>query len=490
MHDFLRKLRDVAFSVSLIVIFVLVINVGVVHVEWKYIGQFLIGALCVFLGLSIFLLGVDISITPIGDHMGKLMTRSNRKWIIAAGSLVLGFMVAFAEPALMVYGQQVEAVTGGMLASILLVAVVAIGIGLLVAVAALRIVKGFSIKILFFILYLIIFILALFVSSNYLAITFDAAAAVTGSLVVPFLLALTVGIAAFKSKQGSAEEDSFGLLGVATTGAIIATLFLGIFTNTKNLESGGAVGSAEIAFLPTLFRSMRDVSFSILPIIFMFIAAQIFKPKFSKKKNLRVFKGLIYAFIGLTIFLTGVNGGFMTIGRLVGKNLSLNAPDYVIFIIGFLLGMLIVLTEPAVHVQTAMIEDITSRSIKRRIILIALAIGNGIAIGLSMIRILNPEVQIWHFLLPGYLIAIVLTFFAPKIFVGIAFDSGGVASGPLTVTFMLAFCQGIASGTGGAATLIDGFGMITMAALMPLIALQLLGVIYKIKLKKNPSREE
>jgi len=198
---------------------------------------------------------VDISITPIGDHMGKLMTRSNRKWIIAAGSLVLGFMVAFAEPALMVYGQQVEAVTGGMLASILLVAVVAIGIGLLVAVAALRIVKGFSIKILFFILYLIIFILALFVSSNYLAITFDAAAAVTGSLVVPFLLALTVGIAAFKSKQGSAEEDSFGLLGVATTGAIIAMLFLGIFTNTKNLESGGAVGSAEIAFLPTLFRN-------------------------------------------------------------------------------------------------------------------------------------------------------------------------------------------------------------------------------------------
>ena len=358
MHDFLRKLRDVAFSVSLIVIFVLVINVGVVHVEWKYIGQFLIGALCVFLGLSIFLLGVDISITPIGDHMGKLMTRSNRKWIIAAGSLVLGFMVAFAEPALMVYGQQVEAVTGGMLASILLVAVVAIGIGLLVAVAALRIVKGFSIKILFFILYLIIFILALFVSSNYLAITFDAAAAVTGSLVVPFLLALTVGIAAFKSKQGSAEEDSFGLLGVATTGAIIAMLFLGIFTNTKNLESGEAIGSAEIAFLPTLLLSMRDVSFSILPIIFMFIAAQIFKPKFSKKKNLRVFKGLIYAFIGLTIFLTGVNGGFMTIGRLVGKNLSLNAPDYVIFIIGFLLGMLIVLTEPAVHVQTAMIETL------------------------------------------------------------------------------------------------------------------------------------
>jgi|CZCB01.1.fsa_nt_gi hypothetical protein len=490
MHELLRKFRDIALSVLLIVIFVLIINVTVIHIEWKYIWEFLLGALLVYIGLSVFLLGVDIGISPIGHHMGKVMTRSNKKWIVATGSLILGFIVSLAEPSLMILGQQVETVTSGKIDNYLLIVVVSIGIGTLVSIAAMRIITGFSIKTLFFILYGIILILSFFVSNEFLAITFDASGATTGSLTVPFLLALTVGIAVIKTKQGSAEEDSFGLLGIASAGAIISTLVLGLFINTHNLDGGGVITHEDVSFFPVLLTQLKNVAIAMIPIVVVFIAAQFFKIKFNRKANLLIAKGLIYAFIGLTIFMTGVNGGFMAIGREVGTNLNLSVPDFAVFVIGFILGMLVILAEPAVYVLTRQIEDVTSGSIKRFIVLIALSLGNGIAIGLSMVRITNPGVEIWHFLLPGYIITLTLCIFTPKIFVGIAFDSGGVASGPLTATFMLAFCQGIATGTGETSTLIDGFGMITMVALMPLITLQILGLIYKAKTKKHKPQEE
>lgn len=490
MHELLRKFRDVAFSVSLIVVFVLIINVSIVHLEWKYIGLFLIGSLLVFVGLSVFLVGVDLGITPIGQHMGKVITKSNRKWILAVGCFVLGFIISFAEPSLIILGQQVKKVTGGIIGNYLLIAVVSLGIGLLVSTAAIRIVTGFSIKKLFIILYSIIFVLAFFVSNEFLAITFDASGATTGSLTVPFLLALTVGIAAIKTKQGSAEEDSFGLLGLASAGAIISTLVLGLFIDTFNLGSGGVIEPIEKSIFQTLLAEALNVGLSFMPIILIFAVIQIFKFRFNRKASLRIIKGMVYSFIGLTLFMTGVNGGFMAVGREVGTYLNLNVPDFVVFIVGFILGMLVILAEPAVYVLTRQIEDVTSGSIKRFMVVIALSIGNGIAIGLSMVRIMNPGVEIWHFLLPGYIIALTLCIFAPKIFVGIAFDSGGVASGPLTATFMLAFCQGIATGTGGTATLLDGFGMITMVALMPLITLQTLGLIYKYKLRKHQPQEE
>ena len=275
MHELLRKFRDVALSVLLIVIFVLIINVTVIHIEWKYIWEFLLGALLVYIGLSVFLLGVDIGISPIGHHMGKVMTRSNKKWIVATGSLILGFIVSLAEPSLMILGQQVETVTSGKIDNYLLIVVVSIGIGTLVSIAAMRIITGFSIKTLFFILYGIILILSFFVSNEFLAITFDASGATTGSLTVPFLLALTVGIAVIKTKQGSAEEDSFGLLGIASAGAIISTLVLGLFINTHNLDGGGVITHEDVSFFPVLLTQLKNVAIAMIPIVVVFIAAHL-----------------------------------------------------------------------------------------------------------------------------------------------------------------------------------------------------------------------
>jgi len=240
-------------------------------------------------------------------------------------------------------------------------------------------------------------------------------------------------------------------------------------------------------FAATLPILIWEVFLALLPIVLIFLILQKFSLKLSKRTVRRILFGLIFTFIGMILFLAGVNAGFMDAGKAVGYAMA-SANKASIVVAGFVLGFVTILAEPAVYVLTHQIEDVTSGYVQRRIVLFALAIGVGIAVALSMMRIIIPSFQLWHCLLPGYVIAIALMYFVPKLFIGIAFDSGGVASGPMTATFILAFAQGAAQATQGANVLIDGFGMIALVAMTPLIALQILGLIFKIKSRKGESK--
>jgi hypothetical protein len=338
--------------------------------------------------------------------------------------------------------------------------------------------------------YVLVFILALFTSSEFLAISFDASGATTGVLAVPFILSLSLGISALKKDSKSSEKDSFGLVAIASIGAIMSVMILNIFSKgnefSDSLEFDISQSDSIIEpFIQAIPSIVTESFIALLPLLIIFLVFQKISFKLEKRAFSKILKGFIYTFVGLLIFLVGVNAGFMAVGGVVGHSLASLDNKWYVIIIGFVLGLVTILAEPAVYVLTHQIEDVTSGYVKRKAVLIPLSIGVGFAVALSMIRIIVPEIQLWHYLLPGYIISIAMTYFVPKLFVGIAFDAGGVATGPVTATFILAFTQGAAEAIEGASVLRDGFGMISMVALSPIITLQILGLMFKINSKKG-----
>lgn len=491
MNALTQKFREVVYSVLPITVIVLILNMTLTPMEPGVVVRFAIGAVFIMVGLSIFLFGVDLGITPIGTLMGSVLTKKNKLWFVVVGGLVLGFLVSIAEPDLHILAEQVANVTSNMLDKWVMVAVVSAGIAVMLSAGLLRIVKNFPLYKMLLIIYGVILIMSFFVSSEFLAISFDASGATTGALTVPFILAIAMGVSGMKKDSKASEKDSFGLVGVASTGAIISVLVVGMLFRNRpiagSLEidiTGG--GSAIWApFLQHFPHTLLESVVALLPLLLIFVAVQFTAQRVSKRAFRRTVLGMVYTLIGLVIFLVGVNAGFMDVGTIVGYQLASMDNKLFVILIGFLLGLVVILAEPAVYVLTHQIQDVTSGYVKRSTVLIALAIGVGLAVGLSMVRIVFPAVQLWHYLLPGYIISIALSFVVPKLFVGIAFDSGGVASGPMTATFILAFAQGAAEAMPGADVLVDGFGMIAMVALMPIIALQVLGWVYKIKSAKK-----
>lgn len=345
-------------------------------------------------------------------------------------------------------------------------------------------------------LYGIIFILSVFSTKEFLAISFDSSGATTGALTVPFILALSVGISKIKRDSKASEKDSFGLVAIASTGAIISVMIMGIFKKITNLSgelptsSHGISDGIIMPFISAIPNITTEVLIALSPILIIFLLFNKIYFKISKQSLFRILFGILFTLIGLVLFLVGVNSGFMEVGSIVGYKLTLLNNNFYPILIGFILGMVTILAEPAVHVLTQQIEDVTSGYVDRKLVLFTLSIGVAIAVSLSILRILVPSIQLWHYLLPGYIIAIVLTYISPKLFVGIAFDSGGVASGPMAATFILSFAQGIAQGTDGANVIIDGFGIIAMIAMTPLIALQILGIIFKVKSSQEVENEQ
>ncbi|BDH63784.1 membrane protein [Ureibacillus massiliensis 4400831 = CIP 108448 = CCUG 49529] len=489
MNVLIEKIKEVVYAVLPITIIVLILNFTITPLETPLIVRFILGAILIIIGLAIFLIGVDIGITPIGQTMGKAIAKSNKLWIVAIAGLLLGFFISIAEPDLHILAGQIELVTSGVISKTLIVVVVSIGIAALIAIGLIRIVYNFPLYKLLSILYFVILILAIFTSPEFLAISFDASGATTGALTVPFILALALGVSLLKKDSKASEKDSFGLVAIASTGAIISVMIMNIISGTD--EMSGSLEQHEVSqsiispFLYKLPIIAQEIFIALMPILIAFLIFQKISFKMSKKSVKKILMGLLFTFLGLVLFLVGVNAGFMDVGAAVGFNIaSLDNKAYVI-IVGFILGLVTILAEPAVHVLTHQIEDVTSGYVKRKVVIFSLSIGVGLAIALSVIRVLVPELQLWHYLLPGYVIAVAMTYFVPKLFVGIAFDSGGVASGPMTATFVLAFVQGAAEAVEGANVLVDGFGMIAMVALTPLIALQVLGLVFKLKSKKE-----
>lgn len=488
MKLLLDKFKEVAFAVIPIIILVIILNFTVVPVDGDMLARFLIGSITVILGLGIFLFGAEIGISPIGNLMGEGLARSNKVFVVGILGFLLGFFITVAEPDLQILAFQVRDASGGVLSSTSILIVVSIGVGIMVAVGLLRILFEKPLNKVYTLVYFIIFLLGIMTSEEFLAISVDASGATTGAMTTPFILALGLGVSQLKSGKIS-EEDSFGLVGMASCGPIFAIMLMSVIAGLKNIQ-----GQAEVfvphtgilqPFIEELSVMAKDSIFTLLPISIMFFIFNAVKFRLNRKNRNKILKGLVYTYIGLVLFLTGVNAGFMELGRVMGCGIASHESNWLLPIIGFLLGLVVVLAEPAVHVLTKQVEDVTSGYIKRKAILATLSIGIAFAISMSMMRIMFPDLKLWHFLLPGFAIAALISYFVPPIFVGIAYDSGGVASGPMTATFVLAFAQGAAEAIPTANVMVDGFGVIAMVAMTPLVAIQVLGLLFKIKAKKE-----
>ena len=489
MSVLLHKLKEVVSAVAPVVILVAILKFTLTPVPTELFFQFIIGALAIILGLAILLFGIEIGVLPFGENMGSSFIKSNKLWYVILVGFLLGFFVNIAEPDLQVLANEVSEVTGGFISMMTILITVSIGTGIMLALGVTRIVKGFRLNVVFLIVYGVITVLAIFSSSDMMAIGFDASGATTGALTTPLVLALSLGVASMKKDSKSSEEDSFGLVGIMSTGAILGVLLLNIFMKTGDIEPN--LPERNIAeglfgpFIKVIPYELMHAFIALAPIIIMLFIFQQVKFKLTRKAFIKMLIGFLYTYVGLVIFLTGVNAGFMNVGNIIGKELASYDNKAILIGLGFFLGLLVILVEPAVYILTRQIEDVTNGYIKRKTVLVTLSIGVACAVSLSMLRIAMPGIHLWHYLLPGYAISLLLTFFAPKIFIGIAFDSGGVASGPMTATFVLALSQGASDAIEHSNILVDSFGVITMVALTPIIALQVLGLIYKLKSKKR-----
>ena len=493
MNEFLHKLKEVSSAVSSVVVIVIIFHfTKLAPLGGGMLWSFILGAVLIIIGLSILLLGIDLGIMPFGGHMGSAFLKSNKLWFIIIVGFLLGFFVNIAEPDLQVLARQIAAVMDGFLSMSAILVAVSLGTGLLLVIGIIRIVKQFALNMVYVISYGILTLLSIFMALYFssdrlavgLAIGFDASGATTGALTVPLVLSLSVGISAMRRDSKTAEEDSFGLVGTISVGAILGIFLLNIFSGTDSI-TGQLPASGNYSFIKLIGMMALESLIAILPIIVMLIFFQFKAFHLKKKPFKRMLQGFLYTYIGLVVFLVGVNSGFMDVGNEIGRSLASYDNKAILVGLGFLLGMFVILTEPAVYVLTQQIESVTSGYIKRKTVLVTLSVGVACAVGLAMLRTIIPAIALWHYLLPGFFISCVMTFFVPKIFVGIAFDSGGVASGPMTATFVLAFAQGASDALPHSNILMDSFGVISMVAMTPVIALQVLGLIYKYKSKKS-----
>jgi len=490
MNYFLAKLKDTTMAIAPIVILVFIFGFTVASIELVFIINFFIGGIIIIFGLSIFLVGVDLAIMPLGSNTGEVISKSNKLWILAAAGIILGFFISLAEPGMIVLANQVDLVTMGQLSSTRLIIFVSAGFAVVLSLGLIRIFSKIPLYIVLVVIYLLIGITTIFVSPEFLALAFDSSGATTGILAVPFILAMGVGVASRKKDSIRSEEDCFGLVAMASAGAVIGVLVLYMFSGTSSYDTSLPItmevsGYFLYSFIRIIPVTLYEGFITLLPLLIIFLLLQVTVLKLNIRRFRRMIMGFIYSFIGLILFFLGVNGGFMDVGAMLGYNLAAFGNNTLTIIVGFLIGFVTIAAEPAVYVQTHQIENVTSGHVKRRAVLFPLCIGVGLAVMLSVIRILYPVVQLWHFLLPGFGIALTLTFFVPKLFVGIAFDAGGVATGPMTATFILSFTQGIAASKENANLLIDGFGMISLVCMFPIVTLQILGLVYNFKAKKK-----
>ena len=490
-----EKLIESAKSVLPISAIVLLLCFTVAPIDISAFTSFIFGSALLIFGISLFTLGAETSMTPMGEYVGAQMTRSKKIWLIVILSFLVGVMITMSEPDLQVLATYVPSINP----SILLILFVSVGVGAFLVIAMLRILFGIKLKYLLLGFYIVAFAMALFVDSDFWSVAFDSGGVTTGPMTVPFIMALGVGVSSIRS-DSQETNDSFGLVSLCSVGPIIAVLILGLIYNPESssgigfeisrLESSRELGWNYLINFP---HYIVEVSKAVLPIVAFFFVYQAFTKPLSKKRLLKILIGLLYTFVGLVLFLTGANVGFMPAGYLIGSGLGVSSISFIVIPIGMIIGFFIVAAEPAVQVLQAQVEEVTSGAIPKKALAFALEIGVAISVGIAMLRSLTG-IPIMYFLIPGYVIAFVLTFFVPDIFTSIAFDSGGVASGAMTTTFLLPFAIGVCEASGNNIAT-DAFGTVAMVAMTPLIAIQILGVVYKVRIRKikevtSPSLEE
>ncbi len=477
---FIEKCRESVISVIPVVILVLLLHLTVAPLG-DDLPKFLTGAALFIVGLGLFLVGADIGVLPVGQKVGSTLTGKRNLALILAVGFVVGFIITVAEPDVQVLAAQVTGVAP-VIAPMALVCIIAAGVGFFVAVAMGRIIFQLPLKTLLFVCYGAVFLCALLASDLFLGIGFDAGGATTGPMTVPVIMALGVGVAAVRGGS-NAGDDSFGFVGLASVGPILAVLMLGVFASPAVPETSSAAQAAQEGlaahFLHLLPEVTHEVAMALGPLALLFLLFRLFLIRLSRRQTLRMVMGLIYTFIGVILFFLGVKGGFMPTGDALGALLSAPENRFLLIPVALVLGAVVVCAEPAVWILTEQVEQVSGGAIRRRLMLIALSAGVSLAVGIAMYRVMTGT-SLWFFLIPGYAAAMLLMRLCPRMFTAIAFDSGGVASGPMASTFILAFMLGVSKGVGGNPA-VDAFGCIAMIAMTPLIAIQLLGIVFSRK---------
>jgi hypothetical protein len=475
-----EKVSESVVSVLPITAIVLLLSISIAPLSPAALILFLFGALLLVLGMGLFTLGVDMSMIPMGEGIGAQMSKAKRILIPLLACFVLGFLITMAEPDLQVLAEQVPAIP-----NLVLLLTVSAGVGIFLVVAELRMLLKIPLSYTLLFFYSIIFILMIFTPDIFIPVSFDAGGVTTGPITVPFIMALGIGMASVRSDKNS-SSDSFGLIALCSLGPILSVLLLGVFYQPDDavyipvqLTELSSTRAAAAEFARALPVYMREVAVALIPIACLFFLFQLIFRRFHKHQIGRILLGMVYTYLGLVLFLTGVNVGFMPAGEYIGSSLASGSHKWILVPIGIVIGYFIVRAEPAVQVLTRQVEEVSNRSISQSSIQKSLSVGVAVSVGIAMLRIVTGISILW-FLIPGYAISLVLTFFVPQIYTGIAFDSGGVASGPMTATFLLPLAMGACEAVGGN-ILTDAFGIVAMVAMTPLLTIQVLGLVGKLR---------
>ena len=483
-----EKILESFSAVLPITAIVLVLSVFVVPMEIGTVAMFLVGALMLIVGMGFFQLGAEIAMTPLGEGIGVQVSKSRHILSVILIAFAMGAIITIAEPDLQVLANQVPSIPNSTL-----IWTVAVGVGIFLALAVVRILLKINLSTLLMVLYGLIFLVSIFTPNSFLAVAFDAGGVTTGPITVPFIMAMGVGLASVRSDKDAAD-DSFGLVALSSIGPILAVMVLGIFYNPTNaaytpVEIANVVTTRDVMreFMRGLPHYAYEVLVSLLPVVAVFLLFQLITRRYQRTQRTRMVVGFVYTYIGLVLFLCGVNVGFAPVGSLLGSQLAGGRLKWLLIPIGMLIGYFIVKAEPAIQVLNRQVEDVTSGAIPASAMNLCLQIGVAVSVGLAMLRVLTG-IPIYWIIIPGYLIALVLSRMVPKIFVGIAFDSGGVASGPMTSTFLLPLSMGACEAVGGN-VMTDAFGVVALVAMTPLIAVQIMGLVYARKMKKAEALE-
>ncbi|MDR1516388.1 MAG: DUF1538 domain-containing protein [Synergistaceae bacterium] len=477
-----EKIAESLSSVVPITLIVFVLSISLVPLPTGTTVMFLVGASMLVIGMGFFSLGTEMAMMPMGDAVGEQIGKSKKIWLIIAVTFFIGFIITAAEPDLRVLAGQVPAVP-----DMALISTVALGVGLFLIVAAMRTFFNINLSVLLVIFYIVTFIVAFFTPPNFTPLAFDSGGVTTGPITVPFIMAIGIGLSAARGGDDS-QDDSFGLIALCSIGPVLAVLLLGIGYNPQDATHSPTVlpdvvttMDVAVQFAKMMPLFLGDVLKALIPICAFFTVFQLMSKKFNSRQLARMAIGFIYTLIGLVTFLTGVNVGFIPVGHMLGAQIGASSYSWALIPLGMTIGYYIVVAEPAVHILNKQVEEISNGAISQRAMRLSLSIGVAVSLALAMARILTG-ISIFWLLIPGYTLAIAMSFFVPKIFVGIAFDSGGVASGPMTSTFLLPFAMGACQGVGGN-VLTDAFGVVAMVAMTPLVSIQMMGLIYGRQMK-------
>ncbi len=484
-----EKIMESLSAVLPITGIVLLISILLVPLELATMFMFLTGAIMLVAGMGFFQLGAEMSMTPLGEGIGVQISKTRMIVLIIAIGFAMGAIITISEPDLQVLAQQVPSIP-----NMTLILTVAVGVGIFLAIAIVRILFQVNLSTILIGLYTVLILMSYFVPKEFMAVAFDSGGVTTGPMTVPFIMAMGVGLASVRGDK-NASSDSFGLVALSSVGPVLAVMILGCFFNpTQAAYTTSAVADVVTTrdllweFLTSMPPYVKEVFVSLIPVAAVFVIFQLFSHRYQHRQVKRILIGFTYTYIGLVLFLCGVNVGFAPVGSFLGKEIGAAGWRWLLVPIGMVIGYYIVKAEPAIQVLNHQVEGVTNGAVSAKAMNRCLSVGVSVSVGMAMFRVLTG-LPIYWIVIPGYIIALVLSRFVPKMFVGIAFDSGGVASGPMTTTFLIPLSIGACESVGGN-IMTDAFGVVALVALTPLIAVQIMGIQYQIVMKQSGKGEQ